>query len=142
MEDLALWKELLLGPAGTAAVLLMFAAYYWKVAKPAEDARIERRELALVESQKERDALWATREEQSRADHLAAVQALVDGCKAQIIEVVKSHETQMEMVKQALDNVADAVRNNTEQVRRTAEIYTQSATRKTNGNHLELASKE
>lgn len=142
MENLALWQDILLGPAGTAAVLLMFAAYYWKYYKPSEDARIERREVALVDAQKERDALWAAREEQSRIDHLAAVQSLVDGCKAQIIEVVKSHEAQMGMVKEALDNVADAVRNNTQQVARTAEIYTQSAARKTNGNHLELASKE
>ena len=142
MEDLALWKELLLGPAGTAAVLLMFAAYYWKVAKPAEDARIERRELALVEAQQKRDELWAAREEKDRIDHLAAIQSLVDGCKGQIMEVVEGHKAQMCMVKEALDNVADAVRNNTQQVARTAEIYTQSATRKTNGNHLELASKE
>ena len=123
VENLSLWRDILLGPAGTAAVLLAFVFYYIKFYKPKEDERTERRELALIEAQRERERIAAELAERVRLDHRSDIERIISSCKEQMVEVVSGYERQMSMIQTATTELKDAVKENTRVAQCMTEVY-------------------
>jgi ElaB/YqjD/DUF883 family membrane-anchored ribosome-binding protein len=121
--NLSLWQDILLGPAGTAVVLLAFVFYYVKYYKPKEDERTAARELALIDAQRERERLAAELAERVRLDHRKDIERIIASCKEQMVEVVAGYERQMQMIQTAMNDLKDAVTENTKVAARMTDVY-------------------
>jgi hypothetical protein len=117
MDDLLNYKDILLGPAGTAFVLLMFWFYYMKYFKPSEDKRQDERDARFwddhhTQQETHRNDIASQRTE-FRADIERIINDCETHCKEELSHVTEAYQRHIEDMRLLMNAVIETIKNNT-----------------------------